>query len=717
MRKKAKTVIYHVIEILFSITLTTWLVLTYYKSEMFVIQPIKLITNFLAVFGPEVSFLMPLSFLIFLIPLLTLIKIIAPVFRNKLPLFFASENYIPIIFNMINSLLALGIVAIFIIIDASNINYFTTIHPFTYVIVGLALSFNIYQLILFINRVKTLSASYRQFISYLETTGKDKKAEGKVKGRGILQKLLFAVISTILIILVLLSVMVLGENKKTIISSVVNNGVILADQTANFVRENADILNISMPGYFNKIVENNRRSSLKFESITVYWRHKLEKTDENGLDYTYTADFSTIESQTGNIFSVESFNIEETTNKTENELFKVISPIYLGTVKLGFSVVAYEENVIYESYFRNVIKIVLFSILSLYLAIILIYILGDNIVRPIRYLQMNVNNVGTSLSDMVNGKQKVSASALNYEDSIKSKDEIKSLSLEIGTMMNVIKGIIPYISSSTFKHSDKSSASSKIRDLTFLFTDIRGFTTLCEGKKPGQVVALLNHYLDLQTKIILKHNGDIDKFVGDEVFATFEGINKEINASNAAMELRTIMMIEKEKRKTAHKTTVDIGIGINSGKVVFGSVGAHDRMDFTSIGDNVNIAARLEGANKAYQTKSLITESVYDKVKTRFVCRQIDFMTVKGKSKPINIYEILQEKKKASRKILEIKSLFEKGLEYYRKKNWANAIRYFSENIKKYADGPSEVFLERCKLYKKNPPPRTWNGVFALTAK
>ncbi len=722
MTKDTKTLTYHIIEIVFSVALTTWFLLTIFYENAFVIKPMQIISNFSVLFGPDNAFLSPLSFLIFLIPVITLIKIAAPFLSSKLPFLFSPDSYIPQILNLINSIMTILIVALFIIINASNINYFARINPFTYIMIGLALAANIYQLVLLIQKIKTLSAVYRKFITYIETTSdKDKKTEGKVKGRGILQKLLFSVISTILAIIILLSLMVLRENRESIISSVIEIGATLADQTSNFVRQNATELSISIPGYFARIQEKNERAKLKFEAITVFWRYNLETPEENGRDIYYKADYSTLESEIGNELPEDFYEIEDTKTLTLNKMFKVIAPIFLGSgenkTKLGFSIVSYQEDVIYESYFRNVIKIVLFSILALYLAIILIYILGDNIVRPIRYLQMNVNNVGTALSNMVKGKKKISAAGLNYEDAVKTKDEIKSLSLEIGTMMNVIKGIIPYISASTFKHSDQKTTSSVIKDLTFLFTDIRGFTALCEGKKPAEVVALLNHYLEIQTQVILKHKGDVDKFVGDEIFASFDGPDKELNACKTAMELRTIMMVEKEKRTTAHKTTVEIGIGINTGKVVFGSVGAHDRMDFTSIGDNVNIAARLEGANKAYKTKTLITEAVFKKIVKQFVCRQIDYMTVKGKSKPITIYEILQTKKDASKKILEIKTLFEKGLEFYRKKDWTNAIKYFAANIKKYADGASDVFLERCKYFKKNPPPKTWDGVFALTAK
>jgi hypothetical protein len=209
----------------------------------------------------------------------------------------------------------------------------------------------------------------------------------------------------------------------------------------------------------------------------------------------------------------------------------------------------------------------------------------------------------------------------------------------------------------------------------------------------------------------------VDKFVGDEIMAMFEGPKKEANACKASLEIRKTMAQEKELAELAKKNIISIGIGINSGPVVFGSVGAKDRMDFTSIGDTVNLAARLEGTNKEYGTKTLITESVYDKVKDSFLCREIDLLTVKGKTQPVRIYELLQETKTAAEKLTAIKKLFEASLALYRKQKWDAAEKGFSALIKDYKDETSEIFLERVQEFKKNPPGKDWDGVFHRTSK
>ena len=223
--------------------------------------------------------------------------------------------------------------------------------------------------------------------------------------------------------------------------------------------------------------------------------------------------------------------------------------------------------------------------------------------------------------------------------------------------------------------------------------------------------------MDIETEIILNNGGDIDKFVGDEVMAFFSGPRKEYNACKAAIEIRTAMRAQQQQALADGSDYISIGIGINSGKVVFGSVGARNRMDFTSIGDTVNLAARLEGANKAYGSKSIITEAVFEKLKGSFVCRELDFIKVKGKKEPVRIYEILQTKYAASDKLFEIKELFEKGLAAYRRQKWDKAKEMFTLCSKKYMDMPSIVFLERIAHFRRNLPPKRWDGVFEMKVK
>jgi adenylate cyclase len=196
--------------------------------------------------------------------------------------------------------------------------------------------------------------------------------------------------------------------------------------------------------------------------------------------------------------------------------------------------------------------------------------------------------------------------------------------------------------------------------------------------------------------------------------AMFEGQRRELNACKTGMEIRKAMAEEKELAAKERAHTISIGIGIHTGPVVFGSVGAKDRMDFTSIGDTVNLAARLEGANKTYGTKTLVSEAVYDKVKMIYLCREIDRLTVKGKTKPVRIYELLQLKKDASEKLVSIKKVYEEGLHEYRAQKWQAAEKAFSFLWDKFDDETSAVFLKRISLFRRDPPGKDWDGVFAM---
>jgi len=379
--------------------------------------------------------------------------------------------------------------------------------------------------------------------------------------------------------------------------------------------------------------------------------------------------------------------------------------------------VDYARDVIYEPYFRTQVKVFTIAALFIYASVFLIVLFGRAIVFPILFLRMSVNGISSVLSAMIRGRQRVSADLLQYKDRVNTRDEIKVLSGEMGSMTAVIKGVIPYISASTLKHAERETPLSVTRDLAFLFTDIRGFTTLCEGQKPEEIVRMLNHYLDIQSTLIMANGGDIDKFVGDEIMAQFEGPKKEMNACRAGLAIRRAMAEEKRIAELAERNVVSIGIGINAGPVVFGSVGAKDRMDFTSIGDTVNLAARLEGANKTYGTKTLISEAVYDNVTEAFLCREIDLLTVKGKHQPVRIYEVLQERKAATPKLEQIRKIFEGALAAYRKQRWDLAEKAFAALKKEYRDQASEVFLGRIAMFRRNPPGERWDGVFSLTVK
>ena len=386
---------------------------------------------------------------------------------------------------------------------------------------------------------------------------------------------------------------------------------------------------------------------------------------------------------------------------------------------VGFSVVTYMKEILNRPYFQAKVFIFALAAIFLYAAIIITLFLADFIAEPIIQLCVNIRKTTNILNEIFSGNAKIDAHKLVFDDNLKTRDEIKTLSKEIKNIITLVRGMLPYISFHTLRNAEKDVGSKSIsRNLCFLFTDIRGFTKLCEKLPAREVILMLNRYLNIETKIIFDNGGDVDKYVGDEMMAFFAGPKKEINACKAAMEIREALYREQLAALKVGRETISLGIGINTGYVIFGPVGSETRKDFTSIGDTVNLAARLEGANKQYGSKTIISEAVYNNLGNAFICRELDYITVKGKTEVVRIFEVLQEaKKNTGDKIYDLKKLFETGLDYYRQRKWKTAEKYFLECVEKYNDKPAKVFLERIEHYRSSPPPADWKGVFVMRVK
>ena len=386
---------------------------------------------------------------------------------------------------------------------------------------------------------------------------------------------------------------------------------------------------------------------------------------------------------------------------------------------VGFAVVTYMKEILERPYFQAKVFIFALAAVFAYAAIIITLFIADFIAEPIIQLCVNIRKTTNILNELLSGNAKIEANKLVFADNLKTRDEIKTLSKEIKNIITLVRGMLPYVSFHTIRNAEKDAGSRSIsRNLCFLFTDIRGFTKLCEKLPARDVIMMLNRYLNIETKIIFDNGGDVDKYVGDEIMAFFAGPKKEINACKAAMEIREALYREQQIAIKVGREPISLGIGINTGYVVFGPVGSETRKDFTSIGDTVNLAARLEGANKQYGSKTIISESVYNNLNNAFICRELDYITVKGKTEAVRIFEVLQEtQKNTSDKIYDLKKVFETGLDYYRQRKWKTAEKYFLECVEKYNDQPSKVFLERIAHYRSSPPPADWKGVFVMRVK
>ncbi|MEE4357809.1 MAG: GAF domain-containing protein [Desulfococcaceae bacterium] len=258
---------------------------------------------------------------------------------------------------------------------------------------------------------------------------------------------------------------------------------------------------------------------------------------------------------------------------------------------------------------------------------------------------------------------------------------------------------------------------------TCLFSDIRGFTPLTEELGPQGTVALLNEYFTIMVECIQEEGGILDKFIGDAIMAAFGVPLARDDDEDRGVRAAIAMIRELDKwnaERAGHgKKTVDMGIGINTDTVVTGNIGSPKRMDYTMIGDGVNLASRLESACKQYHTRILISDNTYNKLRGTYRTREIDRVVVKGKTEPVGIYEVLDYHTEQSFPNMRgALSMFEEGLMQYRKMNWDDSIAAFREALKLNPnDRLSEMYIDRCEHLKQSPPDDDWKGVWVMTSK
>ena len=283
------------------------------------------------------------------------------------------------------------------------------------------------------------------------------------------------------------------------------------------------------------------------------------------------------------------------------------------------------------------------------------------------------------------------------------------------------KYVSPVVIDNLIKNPDMINLGGEKRNITIFFSDIRGFTTISEKLKPEELVHLLNEYLTEMTTIITDDEGLVDKYMGDAIMsfwgAPLEQPNHAEMACSSSLKMMKKLKELQNKWKKEGIPSFDIGIGLNSGEAIVGNMGSSNRFDYTAMGDSVNLASRMEGLNKIYGTNIIITENTQKVVKDKFETRKLDVVQVKGKKKPVYIYELIFEKDKLSKKHRDFVKLYEESLELYFKKKWKAAIKSFQAALKFKDDAASQVLIDRCKGFLKNPPPKEWDGVWEMKTK
>ncbi len=279
--------------------------------------------------------------------------------------------------------------------------------------------------------------------------------------------------------------------------------------------------------------------------------------------------------------------------------------------------------------------------------------------------------------------------------------------------------VSPALVNRLIRDPDTLSLAGEKRPISVLFSDIRGFTSISEAMSPEQLVALLQHYLGPMTDAVMEENGTLDKYIGDAVMAIFNApldvAEHPRHAGRCA--LRMLERLDDLNRgfREEYGVSLRIGIGIHTGEAIVGNMGSSKRFDYTAMGDTVNLASRLEGRTKAYGVEIVISGDTAAQLGEGFLLRRLDRIRVKGKSRPVEIFQLCRDQRPATRALAE---RFEAALEHYFAGRFSKALAEFLALAGEYpGDAPSRLYVERCEQHINEPPVGEWDGVFTAQEK
>lgn len=281
--------------------------------------------------------------------------------------------------------------------------------------------------------------------------------------------------------------------------------------------------------------------------------------------------------------------------------------------------------------------------------------------------------------------------------------------------------VSPQVVDEVVEGPDALELGGKEVEATVFFSDIEGFTSVAEQLPPQAVVEELNEYFGLATDVVLDHRAMVDKFIGDAIMAIFgapvQDADHAAQACLAALEMNRELADHYSADAGAGRAAFRSRIGIHTGQIVVGNVGTEQRVDYTAIGDAVNVAARLEQANKQYGTRVLVSEATFQQAQSAIEARELDLLRVTGKEEPLRIYEVLAPAGELSDRQQELRDTFEAGLEAYRSQRWVRARQAFAEILRADPeDGPAALYQQRVEERAGESLPSNWKGIHEMTA-
>lgn len=273
------------------------------------------------------------------------------------------------------------------------------------------------------------------------------------------------------------------------------------------------------------------------------------------------------------------------------------------------------------------------------------------------------------------------------------------------------------------KNPEKLSLGGEEKRITALFTDIKSFSTFSEKLSPVDLVSILNRYLTAMSNVILEKMGTVDKYIGDAIVSFFGAPvsleNHAASALSSAIEMKKLEdILNKELLEEGLLSDpIKTRIGINTGSMVVGNMGTNSKMNYTIMGNDVNLASRLEGTNKIYGTWIIASENTVKEAGSGFLVRRLDKVRVMGISTPVQLYEVIGYASEISAEKKNLVDTFHNGLDLYLSGKFREAWKLFAELYKNYGDLPSKTYMERCACFIKNPPPSGWDGIYNITSK
>lgn len=373
--------------------------------------------------------------------------------------------------------------------------------------------------------------------------------------------------------------------------------------------------------------------------------------------------------------------------------------------------------VAYDEIMAPINKSIFLSLASvgivLFVAIFFAFRLSSSIGKPILEIAKTADKIAE-----LDFNAKISTSLLSRGD------EIGKLTQSFNGMRKGLLNFKKYVPSDLvnqlIKNNQDATIGGERKELTMFFSDIANFTNICEKVPPEEVSKQLSKYFSQISENILDNKGTVDKYIGDSIMAFWGAPNKLDNhaylACKSALECNKLIKDLCNKCKQDKSPIFETRIGINTGEVIVGNMGYEKRIDYTVVGDNVNLASRLENINKYYETQIIISHNTYKAVKDHFECRILDKIAVKGKEDSIMIYELLANIGELSKEDLEIYAIYNRGIEHYFNGNWQEAIKQMDLVLEQKSDHCADIIKQRSQKYQKNPP-KNWDGVFVFSKK